>query len=76
MDASLGVGSTVEDFTADFTNLRMIIKVKKPAVSRRVFLALYAFGSRSNIDDSETFRALQISKRRAALTRLTPFSYF
>jgi hypothetical protein len=26
---------------------------------QRVFLALYALGSRSNIDDSETFKALQ-----------------
>jgi hypothetical protein len=35
-----------------------------------------AFGSRSNIDDSETFKALHMSNRRAALTRFTPFSYF
>ena len=35
-----------------------------------------SFGSRSNIDDSETFKALQISKRRPALTRFLPLSYF
>jgi hypothetical protein len=34
------------------------------------------FGSRSNMDDSERPKALQISNKRAALTRLTPFSYF
>jgi hypothetical protein len=36
----------------------------------------HVFGSRSNIDDSESFKALHISNRRAALTRLTPLSYF
>jgi hypothetical protein len=35
-----------------------------------------AFGSCSNIDDSETFKILQISNRREALIRLMPFSYF
>jgi hypothetical protein len=35
-----------------------------------------AIGSRSNMDDSERPKALQISNKRAALTRLTPFSYF
>ena len=36
----------------------------------------YAVGSRSNMLASETFKASQISNRRAALTRFTPFSYF
>ena len=39
-------------------------------------LSYCPLGSRSNIDDNETFKALQMSKRRAALTRFTPFSYF
>jgi hypothetical protein len=34
------------------------------------------FGSCSNMDDSETFKALQMSKRRRALTRFFPLSYF
>jgi hypothetical protein len=36
----------------------------------------YVLNLRSNIDAKETFRASQISNRRAALTRLRPFSYF
>jgi len=36
----------------------------------------HACGSRSNIDDSDTFKALQMANSRAALTRFTPFSYF
>ena len=35
-----------------------------------------AVGSRSNIDASGTFKALHTLKRRAALTRFVPFSYF
>ena len=35
-----------------------------------------AFGLRSNMDDKETFKTLHMSNRRAALTRLTPLSYF
>src|SRR5216684_1880105 len=33
-------------------------------------------GSRSNMEESETLKTLQMSKRRAALTRLRPLSYF
>jgi hypothetical protein len=36
----------------------------------------YVFSLRSNIDAKDTSRASQISNRRAALTRLRPFSYF
>ncbi|WP_159006438.1 hypothetical protein [Bradyrhizobium sp. S69] len=32
--------------------------------------------TRSNMLASETFKALQISNKRAALTRITPLSYF
>jgi hypothetical protein len=38
--------------------------------------ASYAVGSRSNMCDSGTFNALQISNRRAAVTRFSPYSYF
>jgi hypothetical protein len=36
----------------------------------------HAFGSRSNIDDSDTFKTLQIPNSLAALTRFCPASYF
>jgi hypothetical protein len=35
----------------------------------------FGFGH-SNIDAISTFKTLQISKRRAALTRFSPISYF
>jgi hypothetical protein len=36
----------------------------------------HAFGSRSNIDDSDTFKTLQMPNSLAALTRFCPASYF
>jgi hypothetical protein len=41
-------------------------------------LGIYqAFGSRSNIDNMDTFRIVQqMPNNRAALTRLWPVSYF
>jgi hypothetical protein len=36
-------------------------------------LIAYSFGSRSNIDDKDTFKILQISNSRAALTRFSAF---
>jgi hypothetical protein len=47
--------------------------LKRPAGQASGFFpALYAFGSRSNIDDSETIKALQISKRRPRADAVLP----
>jgi hypothetical protein len=35
-----------------------------------------ALGSRSNMDENDTFKASQMSNSRAALTRLCPFHIF
>ena len=35
-----------------------------------------ALGSRSNMDENDTFKASQMSNSRAALTRFVPISYF
>jgi hypothetical protein len=43
---------------------------------RSSILGIQAFGSRSNIDDKDTFKIPQMPNNRAALTRLWPVSYF
>jgi hypothetical protein len=66
---------TISDGSSDFESnnyWRSALTLRGVSSVRDV----YAFGSRSNIEDNEAFKALQISKRRPALTRFFPLSYF
>ena len=64
-------GSFERDKLAPARQRNRIIEATFPAAIR-----LHAFGLRSNIEDSDTFKTLHMSNSRAALMRFWPASYF